>query len=253
MEDLQTNAHPWQCGDGARLFERGQGLPGPGNKVPGNVLMQLGSKRAVTIIAGLSSYGKNTFMSRFLLNADLSARYIFDPDPGEFNPDLGEFAHRFSLDPTQDPYELALHLCRGWICFDPHLMFRGRPGDGLNFFCEWAYEKSFELPGEKAIVVDEIWKYCSPHKIPEGIQTAALSGRKPHVQLYCLTQEPNRLNNTLKSAASEIVCFRLQGTPALDYAEEYGFNREEVANLQQFQWVARNIDSGGELRGIIEI
>src|ERR1051325_5557899 len=168
-------------------------------KIPGahqllDMIETASSNRAVTVVAGLAGYGKGTFISRYLCNANLSARFIFDPDPGEFNPHLGEFAHRFSLDPTRDPYEMALHLCRGWVCFDPYYMFPGSPSDGLNFFCEWAYKKSFELPGEKAIVVDEMWRHQSVHKLPEGIQLTGLSGRKPHVQLYCLLQEPDRLH-----------------------------------------------------------
>ena len=203
------------------------------------------------MIAGLSGYGKNTFALRYLVNAELSARFIFDPDPGEFNPDAGEFSDRLNLIPTQTPYDLAAHLVRGWVVFDPHLLFCGKPSEGLDFFCDWAYEKSLALPGEKAIVVDEVWKYCNSQVIPAGIRNVALSGRKPKLQLYVLTQEPNKLNSTFQGAMSELVCFRLQGEKQLRFASDFGFNAEEVANLGPLQFVARNLDSGGELRGKI--
>jgi hypothetical protein len=207
----------------------------------------------VTVVAGLSGYGKNTFMLRYLVNATLSARYLFDPDPGEFNPDVGEFANRLRLPPAQDAYDLALALCQGWVCFDPHTLFVGNPAGGVNFFCDWAYETAAAIPGEKALVIDEMWKYCSSQTIPQPIRNVALSGRKRRLQLFVLTQEPQRLNMTLKGGMSEIVCFRLQGNGALAWAEEYGFRREEVGNLDRLQWVARNLDSGGELRGRLKV
>jgi hypothetical protein len=58
---------------------------------------------------------------------------------------------------------------------------------------------------------------------------------------------------TLKSAMSEVVCFRLQGEGPLSFAEQFGFDREEVANLPPLSYVARNLDSGGELRGVIAV
>lgn len=215
--------------------------------------MIVSSKRSVTVVAGLSGYGKNTFVLRYLVNADLSARFIFDPDPGEFNSDQGEFADRLKLDPTQSAYDLAKHLVQGWVVFDPHVIFQGSPQSALNFYCEWAYEKSLQLPGEKALVVDEIWKYCSANYIPDGIRSVALSGRKPKLQLFALTQEPNKLNSTFQGAMSEFVCFRLQGDKQLGFAADFGFNREEIANLDPLQYVARNLDTGGELRGTIKI
>jgi len=40
---------------------------------------------------------------------------------------------------------------------------------------------------------------------------------------------------------------------ALDFAEEYGFARAEVSALAPLQFVARNLDSGGELRGRVKV
>lgn len=214
---------------------------------------QITSRRSVTVVAGLSGYGKNTAMIRYLINAKLTARFLFDPDPGEFNPDLGEFADRLKLEPTQTPFQLSSHLVGGWIPFDPHTLFPGDPQTGLEFFCDWAYEKSLQIPGEKAIVVDEAWKYCSANFIPPALRKVALSGRKPHLQLYILTQEPNKLNSTLQSAMSELVCFRLQGEKSLDFVKGYGFNPDEISKLDPLHFVARNLDSGGELRGRIKI
>jgi hypothetical protein len=65
------------------------------------------------------------------------------------------------------------------------------------------------------------------------------------------TQQPQRLNMTLKTCMSEVVCFRLQGDGPLEFAREFGFDRDEVAALAPLHFVSRNLDSGGELRGMI--
>jgi hypothetical protein len=209
--------------------------------------------RNVTICTGISSSGKSTFGLRYLINAPLSVRYLFDPDPGEFNPTVGEFADRLKLEPARDLYELNLALCKGWVAFDPHTLFPGRLKEAFNFFCEWAWETSAQIPGNKVIVADEIWNYCTPHSIPIELETIVQSGRKRSLQLMVNTQRPNRLNDSILNGASEFVCFRLQSPKTLDLVEDYEFDRDEIANLQPLQFVARNMDSGGELRGAITL
>jgi len=209
--------------------------------------------RNVTVVAGVSGTGKSTFALRYLANADLAVRFVFDPDPGEFNPRVGEFSDRLQLPAATDGYSLSLSLCQGWTIFDPHTLFPGRIETAFQFFCEWAWEMSLNIPGEKVIVVDEVWKHCSPHHIPPELAMITQSGRKRGVRLMVTTQEPNRLNSSLLNGVSEFVCFKLQGERALAIAESNGFNRAEVENLPALQFIARNCDSGGELRGAIKV
>jgi hypothetical protein len=210
--------------------------------------------RNVTICAGVSGSGKTTFALRYLVNAELTTRFLFDPDPGEFNPKVGEFADRLGIEPAQDLYGLALGLCRGWVAFDPHTLFAGRLQEAFDFFCEWAWEKSADLPGQKLLVVDEAWAYQTPQGIPAELQTIVQSGRKRGLHVMLLTQEPNRFNSTILNGASEFVAFRLQSPPALDLVRKYyGFDPQEVAALQPLEFIGRNLDSGGELRGRITV
>jgi len=50
-----------------------------------------------------------------------------------------------------------------------------------------------------------------------------------------------------------VVCFRLQFDRALDWASGLGFSPAEVASLPALRFVARNLDSGGELRAEIRV
>jgi hypothetical protein len=209
--------------------------------------------RNVIVCAGIPRYGKSTFGLRYLCNANLTARFLFDPQPGEFNPDKGEFADRLALRPAIDQHTMVMGLCEGWVAFDPHTLFPGQLDKAFAVFCEWAWEMSLRLPGEKILVVDECWKYLNPYKIPLALTEAVQSGGKRGLGCLFNIQEPNRLHATIMNAVSEFVTFRLQSKQALDCAEEKGFNRAEVAGLRPLQFVSRNLDSGGELRGVITI
>ena len=210
-------------------------------------------KRSVIVVCGISSYGKTTYAIRALLNMSLSARFLFDPDPGEFNPSLGEFADRLKLPPARSEYECARGLIDGWVAFDPHTMFPGDLENGFNAFCDFAWDVALDLDGEKILVAHDAYRYCTPHVMPEPLKRIVQSGSKRRLALLVDTQEPQRLNSTIKGGMGEVICFRLQGDGPLSFAEEFGFNRDEVANLERLQFVARNLDSGGELRGRIPL
>ena len=199
--------------------------------------------------------GKSTFGLRYLCNADLSVRFLFDPDPAEGGPpDLGEFAFRLGLPPARDLFELSVATCQGWVCYDPHTHYAGRLEEAFTMFCRWAYEKSLSIPGKKILMVDEIWRYVSPQAIPQELSEIVQSGRKRGLYLMANIQEPNKLNGAIANGASEVVCFKLQGLRSLEFVEKtYGFDPEEVSSLQPLHFVARNLDSQGELRGRIKL
>ena len=206
---------------------------------------EIENKRSVTICAGLSGTGKSTFALRYTINDDFAVRFFFDPD--------GEFCDRLNLDPAHDGFSLGVQLCRGWVVFDPHPMFPGRIEEAFRFFCEWAFEISGRVPGRKVLVVDEVWKYCTPSSIPPELSTVNQTGRKRGLGLLVNTQLPNKINGSILNEVSEMVCFRLQAKAALDKVAEYGFSPDQVKQLPDLCFIARNLDSGGELNGRIKI
>ena len=111
------------------------------------------AKRAITIVAGVSGSGKSTFALRYLVNAPLAVRFVFDPD--------GEYAERLDIEPARDGWALGLAACRGWVLFDPHEIFPGRCDDAFSFFCDWVQQMAERIPGQKILVVEEAWKYVS--------------------------------------------------------------------------------------------
>src|SRR6266404_4067014 len=197
--------------------------------------------RSVTLCAGASSTVKTTFALRLALNAPFRTRFFFD------HPD-GEFSKRLRLEPAQDLYELNLGLVRGWCLFDPHVLFPGRAADACAFFLDWIWLVSERLPGRKLVVIDEVWKYCSPSSIPMELAVIAETGSHRGVELMCMSHQPQRLHSSLTNEISEFVAFQLQHPRALEFASSYGFNPDELRILPPFQFVSRNLLSGGELR-----
>lgn len=204
--------------------------------------MQLEQRRRVTLAAGCSGSGKTTFLLRYL-NADkkLACRFLFDAE--------GEFAVRLKLPAAESPEELALAVGDGWAVFDPHAMFPGDLPGALEWFCQWVFAVSERLGGRKCLLIDEVWKYCSPNAIPPGLATCIQTGRKRGLEMAFATQRPNRLNEAITNEVSELVAFRLAGRNALARAEEFGLSGPEVAGLVPGAFVALNADSGREIRG----
>lgn len=204
--------------------------------------MQLDAKRSCLLVVGKSGTGKTTFALRYLVaDNSLTARFVFDPD--------GEAAKRFGLSACATEEELALSLDDGFTVFDPHAMFPGNLAGGMEWFCDWCFRRSLELPGAKAMLIDEAWRYCSPGTIPTSLANNLQTGRKAGLGMIFLTQRPNRLNEAITNEATECVCFRLQGENALKRVTDLGADPVEVSQLPNGCFVALNVDSGAELRG----
>lgn len=148
---------------------------------------------------------------------------------------------------TEEELEMAIE--DGFCLFDSSRMFPGDRMAGAQWFFNWSYNAASNLPGRKLLVVDEVWKYCSPHSIPVSLGQWILDGRKLGCETMFATQQPNKLNETILNESTELVCFRLQGSNALAKIAEHGIEPEEVKNLQRGAFVALNCETGGELRG----
>lgn len=157
----------------------------------------------------------------------------------------GEAAQRLGLSPTRSPYDLAVHLIRGWVLFDPHGMFPVNLDGALAFFCEWAYAKSSRLPGQKILMIDEVWKFISTQRLPAELATCLQTGCKRGLAMIFNTQLPNWLHLAIRNECSEAVMFRLNDSSCLDFAVERGFDAAEIANAARS---ALRVAHGGRQR-----
>lgn len=204
--------------------------------------LQIDARSVITIAAGVQGSGKSTFALRYLIaDRDLSCRFLFDQE--------GEFCQRLAVSAAETVQELHLAIEDGFVLFDPHTLFPGRMEDAFSWFCAWCYDIASRLPGRKLLMLDEAWKYCSPHSIPQPLANCVQTGRKRGLEMLFATQRPNKLNEAILNEWTEFVCFTLDGEKALDCVEERGADRDEVRNLPLGSFVALNKHTRGVLRG----
>ena len=99
------------------------------------------------------------------------------------------------------------------------------------------------------MLLDEAWKYCSPHSIPFALSNCIQTGRKRGLEMFFCTQRPNKLNEAILNETTELVCFRIQGNNALEKVKDLGSDDLEVSDLPLGSFVGRNVKSGVEIRG----
>jgi hypothetical protein len=207
-----------------------------------SLILQFEASRAVTLIAGRSGSGKSTFAIRYLLNAPgMACRFVFDP--------RGEFSQRLRVRPATTARELEDALAGQWVIFDPTRCFHSDVPKAFRFFCQWAFAVSGRGRGQKVMLVDEVWKYCSPQSIPLELAVCVQEGRKVGLDLMFCTQRPNQLNESITNETTEAVCFALGGFNALKTMEGLDVPLEISSHLPNGQFFAVNRDTGNTLSG----
>ena len=196
-----------------------------------------------TLVVGMTGSGKTTFGLRYLLNVSAACRFVFD--------DLGQIAARLGKRQAATSFELEAALSTRWVLFNPHRMFPGQVEDAFAFFCQWAFDASRRGPGKKVFFADEVWRWCSPNAVPRELAMLAQMGRAESMELITATQLPHRVNASITGQSTELICFRLAETLALDRIEELGAGRIQVQTLPLGRFVALNRLSGATLAGSV--
>jgi hypothetical protein len=182
------------------------------------VSLQYANENLVIVVAGCSGSGKSTVANLILLNTDFSCRFVYDPS--------GEYAERFGMRPCRTAAEVEASIPTGWVIYDPTFYFPGSDIAGteaaeksFNAFCEAVWVKSRGLRGQKILLADEIWKFCSPNFMPVPLMAIIQNGRKHGIGLLATTQKPNKMNETIIGEATEFISFRLEGRLLLQSLE----------------------------------
>lgn len=205
-------------------------------------MIDTAATRAVSLVAGKSGSGKTTFALRYLVNArDLACRFLWDAD--------GQIAQRLALPAAETAEELEMAAADGWAIFDPNRLFPGRHADGFAWFAAWSYAAASRIQGRKLLLVDEVWRYCSPNSIPQPLAECIQTGRVRRLDCMFATQRPHRLNGSITNEVTECVAFNLRESAGLDRLEEMGAPRADVLALPRGSFLAVNVETGGSLRG----
>jgi hypothetical protein len=191
------------------------------------------------LVTGTSGTGKTTLFESLVRKERTRLWFVYDHQ--------GEFAARFKrLNAVVRGREELLEKTAkgGWVIFDPLDVFPGRSQEGFEFFCDYIFEVSQKMPGRKILAVDELQVITSNTEPPQSLITLCETGRRFQVDLYCISQAPNRLHNAVRNQLTEVYTFRHSDKNALEYLAQNGFDADEVRGLKPFEWIHRNLNSG---------
>jgi hypothetical protein len=185
-----------------------------------------------TLIVGMTGSGKTTFALKYLQRSPVACRFIFD--------DQAQASNRLKIPLASTPEEMDRALATRWVCYNPHVMFKGEQNKAFAWFCEWAFEAAKRGPGWKQIMVDEIWRFQDRDKIPQPLAVVSQMGRVEELELVSLTQHPHLVNSSITGSSTEMICFRLDESIELLKIKKLGAPAEEVQKLPLGSYIALN-------------
>lgn len=198
---------------------------------------------SVTLVFGQGSSGKTTFVFRYLLNAPVACRFIFD--------DRGQAADRLKIRPAGTAAECEAALGSKWVVFNPHVMFPGaKLPDALRWFCHWIFTTSQRGPGRKILFVDEAWQWWdSRNEPPDEVQNIVRTGRVHGLEFVSATHSPREFHRNIRRLVTEWVAFNTCEPDDLDAIRPYWPGVDKAASLPKGQFLAYNRETFAELGG----
>jgi hypothetical protein len=207
-----------------------------------------------TLVVGMTGSGKTTFVIKLLLNSNPACTFIFD--------DENRTAPRLKINAITTDHGFESALARRWVVFNPATMFVPQDGDrdlfatkrrAFRWFCTKVYEVCQRGPGQKIISIPEIWRFCTPDSIPMEFARLMQMGRELNTHVICDTQHPERVNESVLGASTELVCFKLLGprSDALATIAKLGADGSKIGSVDfpKGSFIAYNRLTGGQLAG----
>jgi energy-coupling factor transporter ATP-binding protein EcfA2 len=194
------------------------------------------------LVTGTSGTGKSTLLESLVRRERAQWKFVYDHQ--------GEFAARWKLPAVRTAEELEQKtLLKGWVVYDPVQDFPGRAAEGFDFFCEYIFAAAQHVRGRKLFVVDELQKLTDNRKPPEAFLTLCETGRRYQVDVFAVSQAPNRIHNAVRNQLTDVYTFRQSDDMAVKYLSENGFDAEAVRSLEKFNYIHRNLANGQTVQG----
>lgn len=204
----------------------------------------------VVLVFGAQKSGKTSYCFRYLLNADAVCRFIFD--------DRGQAQKRLKLKPCGTARECEEALKTGWVCFNPHVMFK--PIDdpdprkrisakealqnAFKWFCDWMLKVSARGAGQKVFFADEVWQHMDARSVPVELEDSVRTGRAENLTVLLATHRPSEYHRNIRALVTEWVCFHTVDTNDLDAVRPYFSGVDCVATMPKGQFISYNREDG---------
>lgn len=193
------------------------------------------------LFCGTTGTGKTTLALKMLLASPAPWKIVFDPEK-QWARRLGGFS---ATSPTA--ILQALTQC-GAVCIDLTNRFRGSKPRQFAWLCEFLWDFSGSVKGNKLIVLDDFKDYIpsndtkfAAHRIAE----IAGAGRRRGMDIFALCRTITEAATSWRSAMSDVYAFQqASGTKADALENEYGISRDAVCRLRQGDFLHLNVPSG---------
>lgn len=189
------------------------------------------------LITGRSATGKTSIAQSIIEDSKNELVLIFDPEH--------EFAGRFGVEPifTFDDVDKARAKNR-IVCFDPE-RYEVLP-EGFEDFCRFNWETAqiFHSPDGKKnysilMVVDELQDYVDHDRVPVSFRPCIQKGRRYHLEMVCISQQPNLLHNIIRTQTTEVIVFAQTDILATKFNSRLGVPMEEILALPDLHFLRK--------------
>ena len=189
-------------------------------------------------ITGTSGTGKSTLFEKLIRRE--KARWIFLYDQKQ-----GDLARRFRQKACFEPDELTAAVSRGgFVIFNPARYFPGQPEAGFEFFCAWTWQVCQQLKGKKIFGSDELDALVDTRSRPDELCVILDQGRTFQIDCFFIAQAMNSIHNQVRKQITEIFAMKQGDKNSTEWLEEKGFNRGELLNLKNGNWIYKNTNTG---------
>jgi DNA helicase HerA-like ATPase len=217
--------------------------------------MNFEHKSQKVLIVGDSGSGKTTFWLNFVTKSEHKLKLIFDAE--------GEYIMRgkhgiicYEPKQLQETCErvLAGEAESNIVIFDPSIQFAGDLENGFAWFCEWVFEVSKLAPMvPKLLATDELQNLIGTDIIADSFRKVLETGRRYGLDFIAITQALNLIHNRVRNQITELVVFRTQEENALKYLKSRGFDPDEVSNLRDLNYIAKDMRGNAVSKGKLKV
>jgi hypothetical protein len=194
-------------------------------------------------ISGVSGTGKSTLFEKLIRRE--KARWIFLYDHKQ-----GDLARRFGAKACYSPEDLLDAVLRGgFVIFNPAKLFPGKPEAGFELFSKFVWAVCQQLKGKKIFGSDELDALVDSRSKPEDLCIILDQGRTFQIDCFFIAQAMNGIHNQVRKQITEIFALKQGDENGMGWLEEKGFNRDELFNLKNGEWLYKNQNTGQSARG----
>lgn len=144
---------------------------------------------------------------------------LHEYEEGEIVYSFEEFGKAVSLIGKNQPKHFTL------VLRIPHDGYESE--ETVNQVCRIAFEL-----GDVMLVIEEVWLFSNPHKIPDQFKNCLLLGRHQNLAMFFTSQRPGETHKTIISQCNHIFAGQIHEKNDLTYVKSFLGNRvDELSSI----------------------